>query len=319
MITRKFKFHWEIVLISLLCLSVIILPWIVNPFKVRVFTLCGIFAIGATGLTLFMGFTGQISLAQAAFLGIGAYTAGVLTKGGAPFIVAFLSSGLICCFISLVFGALCLRARTFYLAMATLAFVLVMNVLFKNMVDITGGTSGLGGIPPAAIGPVSLAGATEYYYFVWGIVVIVLYLLNKLTKSYIGLTFRAIGSNELAAESLSINAFKFRLLSFCLCNVLAGIAGSLYAHLDRVITYENFTLEESVFFLSMAVIGGTGSIYGGLIGATIFTLIGEQLRLLERAQIIILGVMLIVIVRFIPRGIASLPDKLRGMISKVRS
>jgi branched-chain amino acid transport system permease protein len=319
MITRTMKSHREIVLISLFCLVVIAIPWIVNPYKIRIFTMCGIYAICATGLTLFMGFTGQISLAQAAFFGIGAYTSSILTKAGIPFTFAFLGAGLICCFIGVVFGGLCLRARTIYLAMATLAFMLIVHVLFKNLVNITGGTSGLGGIPPAAIGPVSFAGITAYYYLVWLIVAIVIYLLYKLSESYIGLTLRAIGCNELAAESLSINAFSFRLLSFCLCNFLAGIAGSLYAHLDRIITYENFTLEESIFFLIMAVIGGTGSVYGGLIGATIFTLIGEQLRLLERAQIIILGLMLIIIVIYIPQGIASLPDKLRGLLGKIRS
>jgi len=315
MIARSIRSHWKIVLISLLGLVVIVLPWTVNPFRIRVFTLCGIYAIASTGLTLFMGFTGQISIGQGAFFGIGAYTSGVLAKAGAPFIFAFLGSGLITGFIGLVVGVPCLRARTFYLAMATLAFLLVMHTLFKNLVSITGGTSGLGGIPPAAIGPVSFAGFTEYYYLVWGIVAIVIYLFYRLTQSYIGLTFRAIGSNELAAESLSANAFRFRLLSFCLCSFLAGIAGSLYAHLDRVITYESFTLEESVIFLIMAVIGGLGSIYGGLIGASIFTLIGEQLRILERAQIIIIGVMLIAIVIFIPHGIASLPDKVKGLIT----
>ncbi len=318
MIVRPTRYHWKIILICSLALVVVILPWTVNPFRIRVFTLCGIYAIAATGLTLFMGFTGQISIAQGAFFGIGAYASGVLAKAGVPFLFAFFGSGLITAFVGLLVGVPCLRARTFYLAMATLAFLLVMHTLFKNLVSITGGTSGLGGIPPAAIGPVSFAGFTEYYYFVWGIVAIVIYLFYRLTQSYIGLTFRAIGSNELAAESLSTNAFRFRLLSFCICGFLAGIAGSLYAHLDRVITYESFTLEESVIFLTMAVIGGLRSIHGGVIGASIYTLIGEQLRILERAQIIIIGVMLIAIVIFIPHGIASLPEKLRGMTSKIK-
>lgn len=313
------KGNWKFFGIILLSLIVALLPWVVNAFRVRVFTLWGIYALAATGLTLFMGFTGQISIAQGAFFGIGAYASGVLTKAGIPFIFAFWGSGLIAGLIGLVVGIPCLRARTFYLAMATLAFLLVMHTLFKNLVSITGGVSGLGGIPPAALGPLSLAGFIPYYYFVWGIVALVLYCLHRLTKSYIGLTFRAIGSNELAAESLGANAFMFRLLSFSLCSFLAGIAGSLYAHLDRVITYESFTLEESVMFLSMAVIGGLRSIYGGLIGASMFTLIGEQLRLLERAQVIVVGVMLIAIVIFLPHGISSLPNKLRNLAARLKS
>jgi branched-chain amino acid transport system permease protein len=310
--------NWRFIGLFLLSALVILLPWTVNTFRIRVLTLSGIYAIAATGLTLFMGFTGQISMAQGAFFGIGAFVSGVLAKAGVPFIFAFLGSGVITGIIGLVVGIPCLRARTFYLAMATLAFLLVMHTLFKNLVSITGGVSGLGGIPPAAIGPFSFAGFVEYYYLVWTIVAIIMYLFYRLTQSHIGLTFRAIGSNELAAESLGVNAFTFRLFSFSLCSSLAGFAGSLYAHLDRVITYESFTLEESVIFLSMGVIGGMKSIYGGLIGAGVYTLIGEQMRSLERAQIIILGVILIAIVIFIPYGIASLPDKLRGIISRVR-
>ncbi len=311
------KKRWRVVGLGLLALLVIVLPWTTNPFRIRVFTLCGVYAIASTGLTLFMGFTGQISMAQGAFLGIGAYTSGVLTKAGVPFILAFPSSGVIAGLIGLVVGIPCLRARTFYLAMATLAFLFVMNTLFKNLVGITGGTSGLA-VPGATMGPYSLAGSTTYYYFVWSVVALVIYFLHRLTESNIGLRFRAIGNNELAAESLGANAFMYRLLSFSLCSFLAGIAGSLYAHLDRVITYENFTLEESAIFLTMAVIGGLRSIYGGLIGASIYTLIGEQLRSLERAQIVIVGVMLIAIVIFIPPGMASLPNKLRGIRERLR-
>jgi branched-chain amino acid transport system permease protein len=313
------RLDWKIVGIIVLGLIIVVYPWTTNPFRVRVFTLWGIYAIATTGLTLFMGFTGQISIAQGAFFGIGAYASGVLTKAGIPFVVSFFASGLITALIGFVVGFACLRARTFYLAMATLAFLLIMHTLFKNLVGITGGVSGLGGIPPAAIGPFSFAGFIEYYYLVWVIVALVIYFLHKLTRSYIGLTFQGIGNNELAAESLGANAYMFRIFSFSLCSFLAGIAGCLYAHLDKVISYESFSLEESIIFLTMAVMGGLKSIYGGLIGAMVFTLIGEQLRAFERAQIIIVGLMLIALVIFLPYGVVSLPDKVREMVSRARS
>jgi branched-chain amino acid transport system permease protein len=304
--------------ITALCIVLALLPWVVNPFRVRVFTLTGIYTIAVTGLTLFMGFTGQISLAQAAFFGIGAYTSGILTIAGFPFPLAFVCAGVIAALFGLLIGLPCLRARGFYLAMATLGFMLSITILFKNVTGLTGGVSGLGGIPPASIGPVSFEGFIPYYYLTWTVVAVVLYLARRLTTSYSGLTFRAIANNELAAESLGMNAYMNRLLSFLICAFLAGIAGSLYAHLDRVIAPESFTFEEAVIFLTMAVIGGLTSIYGGLIGAVVFTVIGEQLRSFERGQVIIVGAILIVMVIFFPRGAVSLPRTIADLMRRVR-
>jgi branched-chain amino acid transport system permease protein len=265
-----------------------------------------------------MGFTGQISIGQAAFFGIGAYASAILSKAGLPFVLSFFGSGLITALCGVVIGFPCLRARTFYLAMATLAFSLSMTIIFKNWTSLTGGVSGTGGIPAAAIGPFLFEGFMSYYYLVWGIMAIVLFLSRRLTRSYFGLALRAIGDNEVAAESLGVKAYMFRLISFLICSFLAGIAGSLYAHLDRVIAPENFTAEESIIFLSMAVIGGLKSIYGGLIGAMVFTLIGEQLRALERAQVIVVGGLLIFLVIFLPRGMVSFPEKLEKMRRRLR-
>jgi len=316
MMTPRFK--WKNLAVLLLCLVLALLPWAINPFRVRVFVLGGIYAIATTGLTLFMGFTGQISIGQAAFFGIGAYTSAILTKAGLPFFFSFLASGLVASLCGLIIGFPCLRARTFYLAMATLAFGLSMTIIFKNWTGLTGGVSGMGGIPAADIGPFVLDGFTSYYYLVWIITAIVMFLAYRLTRSYFGLTLRAIGDNEMAAESLGIRGYVFRLISFLICSFLAGIAGSLFAHLDRVIAPENFTSEESIIFLSMAVIGGLKSIYGGLIGAIVFTLIGEQLRSLDRAQVIVVGGLLVFLVIFLPRGLVSFPEKLERVVNRLR-
>ena len=305
--------NWKRLAVLIVCLILALLPWTINSFRVRVFTLGGIYAIATTGLTLFMGFTGQISIGQSAFFGIGAYTSAILAKAGLPFFLCFFASGLVAALCGLIIGFPCLRARMFYLAMATLAFGLSMTIIFKNWTTLTGGVSGTGGIPPAAIGPFLFDGFISYYYLVWIIMAIVLFLSHRFTQSYFGLSLRAIGDNELAAESLGVKAYMSRLISFLICSFLAGIAGSLYAHLDRVIAPENFTAEESIIFLSMAVIGGLKSIYGGLIGAIVFTLIGEQLRSLERGQVIVVGGLLIFLVIFLPKGVVSFPEKLRKM------
>lgn len=312
------RFNWKRLAVLIVCLVLALLPWTINPFRIRVFTLGGIYAIATTGLTLFMGFTGQISIGQAAFFGIGAYTSAILTKAGLPFFLSFFASGLVAALCGLIIGFPCLRARMFYLAMATLAFGLSMTIIFKNWTTLTGGVSGMGGIPAAGIGPFLFDGFISYYYLVWIITAIVLFLVYRLTRSYFGLTLRAIGDNEMAAESLSVKGYLYRLISFLICSFLAGIAGSLYAHLDRVVAPENFTSEESIIFLSMAVIGGLKSIYGGLIGSIVFTLIGEQLRSLERAQVIVVGAVLILLVIFLPKGMVSFPQKLEKMITRLR-
>jgi len=310
--------NWKRLAVFVLCLALAFLPWMINPFRVRVFTLGGIYAIATTGLTLFMGFTGQISIGQAAFFGIGAYTSAILTKAGLPFFLSFFASGLVASLCGLIIGFPCLRARMFYLAMATLAFGLSMTIIFKNWTGLTGGVSGMGGIPAAGIGPFLFNGFVSYYYLVWIITAVMLFLVYRLTRSYFGLTLRAIGDNEMAAESLGVKGYLFRLVSFLICSFLAGVAGCLFAHLDRVVAPENFTSEESIIFLSMAVIGGLKSIYGGLIGSIVFTLIGEQLRSLERAQVIVLGALLILLVIFLPKGIVSFPHKLERMIARLR-
>ena len=297
--------YWLILLACVL----VALPWMLNPFRVRIFTLWGIYAIAATGLTLFTGFTGQISLGQAAFFGIGAYASALLTKAGVPFPIALVLAGLVAAFCGMLIGFPALRARTFYLAMITLAFGLSMTTIFKNWTDITGGVSGIGSIPAPRLGPVSLDGYTAYYYTVWVVVALVLLLAHRLGRSYLGLTFRGIGDSEIAAESLAVNAYLCRLISFLFCTFLAGVAGCLYAHLDRVITPESFTSEESIVFLAMAVIGGLRSTYGGLIGAMVFTLVGEQLRSIERGQVIIIGALLVLLVIFLPQGAVGVPER----------
>ncbi len=176
----------------------------------------------------------------------------------------------------------------------------------------------MGSIPAAGLGKFVLETITPYYYMVWITTAAVLFLLYRLTQSYFGLALRAIGENEIAAESLGVKAYFFRLISFLICSFLAGIAGSLYAHLDRVVAPENFTSEESIIFLSMAVIGGLKSIYGGLIGAMIFTLIGEQLRSLERAQVIVVGALLVFLVIFLPKGLVSFPEKVEKIFLKLK-
>ncbi len=296
-------------LLALACILVV-LPWAVNPFRVRIFTLWGIYAIAATGLTLFTGFTGQISLGQAAFFGIGAYSSALLTKAGVPFPIAIVAAGLVAAFCGMLIGFPALRARTFYLAMITLAFGLSMTIIFKNWTGVTGGVSGIGAIPAPSLGPILLDGYMAYYYTVWVVVALVLLLAHRLGRSYLGLTFRGISDSEVAAESLAVNVYLCRLISFLFCTFLAGVAGCLYSNLDRVISPESFTSEESIIFLAMAVIGGLRSTYGGLIGAMVFTLIGEQLRSMERGQIIIIGALLVLLVIFLPQGAVGLPERI---------
>ncbi len=308
--------HW---IITLFCAAILVLPWVANPFRVRVFVLTGIYTVAVMGLTLFMGFTGQISLCQAAFFGIGAYASGIMTIAGIPFPLAFIASGLIATLFALVIGFPCLRTRGPYLAMATLGFTLSMTVLFKNATTLTGGVSGLGAIPPARIGPIVFSGYISYYYLTWVVVAGIVYLTHRLTTSNIGLIFRAIGNNELAIEALGINVYMYRLLSFLICAFLAGIAGSLYAHLEGIIAPESFTFDESVMFLTMTVIGGPTSIYGGLVGSMIYTVIGEQLRSFDRGQVIIVGLILIMIVIFLPRGAISLPRQIAQVLERKQS
>jgi branched-chain amino acid transport system permease protein len=243
--------------------------------------LCGIYAIIVTGLTLLMGFTGQVSLGHAGFYALGAYSAGVAASAyHAPIWLAVpiaLAAGGLLAFIA---GFTILRLRGHYLALATLCIgVIIHEVINKS--TITGGAAGLYGLPQ--IDPFGLVGesALAKVYLIWAIVLVVVLWAVHLTESPAGRALKAIHGDEDAAESLGVSAFSVKLKVFVASGVLAALAGALYAfvYTPSYLGPEEFGLMFSVTLVIMVVIGGMGSVWGGLAGAVLLTGLHEAITL----------------------------------------
>lgn len=247
---------------------------------------------------------GLLSLANAAFMGIGAYTASLLTmQFDMPFPVALAAGGVLPALVALVIGIPTLRLSGVYLAMATLGFGEVVRVIVLNL-DITGGPMGLNGVPPL----------TEWWHIVLLLGVTVC-ALARLRRSKTGRAFEAIKEDEVAARLMGVNVAGYKLLAFVIGAAIAGVAGGLNAHFTFTIGPNNYGFENAVDILTMAVFGGTSNLIGPMIGSTILSLLPEVLRHFKDFRLAINGLILILVVLYLPKGIWD-PRRIRAFLGR---
>jgi branched-chain amino acid transport system permease protein len=240
--------------------------------------------------------TGLLTVANAAFMGLGAYTAGSLTtQAGMPFSVALLLGALLPALVALAIGGPTLRLSGVYLAMATLAFGEVVRIVILNAEGLTGGALGLNGIP-------QLTHGLDVAFAVLG----TLYVLLRLARSRVGRTMTAICQDETATELMGINVRAYKLFAFVLGGALAGLGGALNAHFTFFISPNEYGFERAVEILAMGVLGGTGSPWGAVIGGVLITLLPELLGGLGHYRPLINGLILILIIIYSPKGIWDL-------------
>lgn len=249
---------------------------------------------GLLALSIYLTLScGLLAMANAAFMGIGAYTASLLTmNAGAPFSVALLGGMAAPTLVALVIGAPTLRLSGVYLAMATLGFGEVVRVAILNAESWTGGALGLNGIPQS----------TQWWHVVASLVIVLL-VLWRLRRSRIGRAFEAIKEDGVAASLMGIGVLSHKMLAFTLGAAIAGLAGALNAHLTFFIGPSEFGFDRGVDILTMAILGGTGGLTGPVLGAAIITLLPELLRSLKDFRTMVNGIILVVIVLFLPRGL----------------
>jgi branched-chain amino acid transport system permease protein len=298
----------------LLPVVLLLLPFVFNsPYMLSIMVVIGLYSIVAMGLCLLMGFTGQISVAQAAFYGIGAYSSAILTTsyGFSPWI-ALLIGCVISAVVAFIIGFPTLKLEENYLALATLGFGIIVYVFFVELVGLTGGPSGIRDIPRLAVGNFKFDTDFEYYFLTWSIAFGLLLFSASLVRSRVGRALRAIRGSELAAESIGINATSFKVKIFMLSAVFASIAGSLYAHYITFINPSPFYVTTSIHFLIIAVVGGLTNVWGGIVGAMVITGLSELLREVVpkfvpeaggEYEIILFGVILVATMIFMPQGL----------------
>jgi branched-chain amino acid transport system permease protein len=295
-----------------------------NPYLISIGTLIGIYSLFSLGLSLLMGYAGQVSLGQAAFYGIGAYVSALLSiRWGVNPWVAMILGALLSALVAGLLGMVVLKLEGHLLAVATLAFCIVIHTIFERWTSVTGGIDGIPGIPGLSIAGLPLRLDVHYYYLVWAFLLVILAFTFNVVNSRIGRALRSIhhflGGSEMAAESLGISPMKYKIKVFMLSAVYASLAGSLYVHWLSLVTPSTFGLLVNIYPLIIITIGGIGSLWGAIIGAAVFFIAAEGFRALiplfmpsstGEYEIVAWGIMIILVLQFLPRGLVSIPDLL---------
>jgi branched-chain amino acid transport system permease protein len=288
--------------------AVAVVPWLLpNQYLVHVGVLAGLYVILAAGLNLVMGYANQVSLGHAGFYGLGAYVSAVLSVryGLSPWLgmpIAAAATGAL----AYVVGIPTLRLTSYYLGMATLGIGVVLQLAFVQLHGITGGSSGLAGILPWDLGPVRFTTSTQHYLLVWVFAGAALWVARNLVNSRVGRVLRALGESLAAAEAMGVDTAAEKRRVFVLSAVYASVAGSLYAHYITVISPEIYSFLFSVVLVLMVAIGGIGLYWGAVVGAVLLTILPEALRKFGDWEVPLYGLALIVVILFLPRGIAGL-------------
>lgn len=310
--------HQEVVKFLIFAAVILVLPlFLGHGYLINVLIFVGINTMLAVALNLLLGLAGQISLGQAAFFGLGAYISGVFTVQYAldPWLsmsVAAVAVGAV----AFVIGFPILKLKGHSLAMATLGLGIIVYIVFNETVDLTGGPSGLPGIPTLAIGSLTFNDDTKNYYLVWFFALLTVLLSVNVAASRIGRALRAIHDSEVAARILGVNARLLKVQIFAFAAAISAVAGSLYAHTVTFISPTSFGFNVSVELVTMVIVGGLGSIYGSFLGAAILTLLPEFLRTFQDYDIVVYGALLIVMTMFMPGGLVRGIPAAAGFVLK---
>jgi branched-chain amino acid transport system permease protein len=260
--------------VALLCCA----PLVLSQYALSILIQIGYLSIAALGLNILVGFTGQISIGHAAFFGLGAFTSAYLSaKLSVPVFFAIPLAAVVTALAGLVFGLPAARLKGLYLAIATLAAQYILLDFFSRAEWFTGG------VVPATAGPfgifgITLQGDRQYFYVVLAYLVLSFVLVTNLMRTRDGRALVAVRDHYLSAEIMGINLAKYRTLSFGLAAFFAGIGGALYAHYQGVVSSEGFTIDRSILFLAIVIIGGLGSVMGTLMGAVFMVLLPEAME-----------------------------------------
>ncbi|ABE42318.1 amino acid/amide ABC transporter membrane protein 2, HAAT family [Polaromonas sp. JS666] len=280
--------------------------FIQQKYLLHVISLAMIFGIAALSLQLLLGFTGLLSMGQAAFLGVGAYTAGILAvKLQYPFLVCFVAAGVVSGLISLILVPIT-RLKGVYLSVATLGFTIAIHLVFLNEEWLTGGSQGLSSIPPPAIGSLAIGGEQGIYYLCLAVAIGSFAAFHLLVSSRFGRALQAIKLDEDAARASGINVTLYKSQAFVTAAVFTGWAGALFTYHNQYLNPNDFTFWKSIEIVIMVAVGGIGSLAGAVFGAFAVTLLPEVLGDLENYRMIIFGSLVVLCMGLGHSGLAGL-------------
>lgn len=299
------------ILILLLVAAAIAAPLGQKNYVVYILSLWLVFSIAAMGLNLTLGYAGQISLAQASFMAIGAYIVALLTLAGWHWLVAMPIGVAACFLVGLVLGYPALRVKGHFLAFVTLAFNTLVFLVLRNEDWLTGGSYGLSAMPRPDLWVFSANRPLHFYYFTLGVTVIAGLILWGIVRSPWGRAFKALRENPIRAESLGVDTRRITLLAFAIGSAYGGLAGALISPLVQFIEPASFGLAHSLRILLMVVVGGAGSFFGPFLGAGVVIVMPEMLRFTQGLYLIIYAVLVILMLVFVPEGLIGIGKRLR--------
>ncbi|MFC1823840.1 branched-chain amino acid ABC transporter permease [Thermodesulfobacteriota bacterium] len=261
---------WTKVWLAILILLTIVSPLFLNRYQLSILNEMGIAVIGALGLNLLMGYTGQISLGHGAFLAIGAYTSALLTgKLGIHFFFSLPLSGLVAATLGLIVGIPSLRLKGLYLALGTLAFSFIIEYILFHW-DLTQGDLGMA-VKKISFGDYVITTQTQFFYLIAAFAALAVICTKNLVRTKIGRNFIAIRDRDIAAEAMAIPLAKYKIMAFCLSAFYGGVAGCLLAHYNKWIVPGSFDINLSITYIAIIIIGGMGSVLGSVLGAILIT------------------------------------------------
>ncbi len=287
-----------------------IAPALLKTYGLYLLTLWLVYIIAAMGLNLTVGYAGLKSLCHAGFMGVGAYTVAIMMKAGFSFWLASPVAIVLCFVLGLVIGFPALRVQLHYLGFATLGFNLLLVLFFRNEEWLTGGTFGIQNIKRPELFGFSFEGNLAFYFLVLLITLVAGAALAALLRSPWGRAFAALRDNPIRAESTGVNITAYTLMSFAIGAAYAGIAGALFAPLVNFIEPAPFGIANSLLFLMMVVVGGSGRFYGPVLGAAIALLLPEYLRFLKDWYLAVFGFAAVIMMIWLPGGLLSLREAL---------
>ena len=321
--------RWTVAVIAVLMF--LILPLSVEEYYLSIVNLVSIAVVGALGLNILVGYTGQISIGHGAFMSVGAYTAANLAvRLGLPFWVALPAGGLMAALVGAVVGIPSLRIKGLYLAIATLAGQLIIEWTINHVTWISGGVQASINVPRPRLFGYPIATQRQMYFFLLVFAAVAILATMNLVRSRIGRAFIAIRDHDIAAEIIGINIFRYKLLAFAISSFYAGVTGVLYTYYLGVANYEQFQITVSIDYLAMIIIGGLGSVLGSIFGAIFVTLLpivirltmesfggllfssGAVLNIIPNLRLILFGMLIIFFLVVEPEGLNRLWRNIRN-------
>ena len=303
-------------ILALTVIFAVALPFFLKPYGVYLISMWVVLTIAAIGLNLTLGYAGQVSMAQGAFVGIGAYTVALLTQAACPFALAFVAAGTLCFALGWILGYPALRVQHHYLAFVTLAFTTLVFLVLRNEEWLTGGTYGIDGILRPVFFGWSTVKPLNFYFFSLAVLFVLSLATWWMLRSPWGRAFIGLRENPIRAASLGIDTRRYTLMAFAIGSGLGGLSGALYAPLVQFIEPGSFGLGMSFNVLLMVIVGGSGYFFGPFVGALVAVLLPEWTRIAEGYYLIVYAALVMVMMAFCPSGIMGFIELILKLIRR---